>query len=171
PMVILAALSIVAGMFNLPAALGGGAMLQRFLAPVLPALARLHATGLGEAGSEGVAAIIFIVGVYLVFLFYLQRPKLSGALMRGKLSLGVQRYWLSDWGMDWLYDRVLVRPVIGAAQADRNDAADWPFEGAGRLSGRLWRLLTRTESGRMRWYAGWATAGAIVLLAIVMWRG
>lgn len=145
-------------------------MLSRFLAPALPAMAGVRGTATGEIDSEVAAAVVFIVGVYLIYLFALSRPMLSEALMSRGFNRGLQRYWFSDWGMDWLYDRGLVRPVSGLARADKDDIADLPFEGAGAAGGWLWRWLRRTESGRLRWYAGWAAGGAIVLLAIVMWR-
>jgi len=169
PMVVLAFLSMVAGFIDLPVALGGGEHLSRFLAPALPLVAQARPTALGEIGSEVIAAIVFFVGVYLIYLFHLQRPSLTETLMAGGFTQGLHRYWYSDWGMDWLYDRALVRPTIAVARADKHDVVDLFFAGIGALCGGLYRALRLTQNGQVRRYAAWIAAGAILVMVVTIW--
>ena len=71
--------------------------------------------------------------------------------------------------MDWLYDRLFVRPVIWSARIDRNDFIDTFYNGLARLSDLSWRVLRATENGRVRWYAAWITAGTVIFVALVLW--
>jgi NADH-quinone oxidoreductase subunit L len=169
PMVVLAFLSVTAGFVNLPAALGGGERLGRFLAPALPMLDLARSTALGEIGSEIIAAIVFFAGVYLIYLFQLQRPSLTETLMAGGFTQGLQRYWYSDWGMDWLYDRALVRPTIALARADKHDAVDKIFAAIAWLCTVSYRALRLTQTGRVRRYAAWVAAGAILVMVVALW--
>ncbi len=168
PMVILAFLSMLAGFIDLPRALGGGDWLSRFLQPVLPTLAAGRVTELGELATDAIAGLVFFAGLYLIWLFRLQRPALTAALMAGAWPQRVQRFWLAGWGMDWLYEQALVRPVVAAARTGRNDPADAIFAGAGALTRGLNRGLSFWESGRVRRYAGWIAVGAIVLAALAV---
>lgn len=170
PMLVLAFFSLAAGALNLPSDVGGHTWLSHFLLPSLPALAGHHATAFGEGGAEVVAAIVFFLGLYLIYLFQLQRPALTDALMAGAATRGLRRFWFSDWGMDWLYERALVHPVAALAHAGRNDLVDAPFAGAGAGAGFFHRQLSRTENGHLRGYARWLVGGAIVLAVIVMLR-
>ncbi|MGH9416381.1 MAG: NADH-quinone oxidoreductase subunit L [Terriglobales bacterium] len=168
PMAILAFLSMLAGFFDLPAAFGGRALLSHFLAPALPMLDLARPSGLTEPLSEIIAAIVFFAGLYLAWLFYLQKPSLTEALMAGAFPRGLRRYWFSDWGMDWLYDQALVRPTIAFARVNKGDVVDRAFEGVGAACRGFYHLLAPTESGYLRRYAGWIAAGAILLVILGM---
>ncbi|MGH9394981.1 MAG: proton-conducting transporter membrane subunit, partial [Terriglobales bacterium] len=152
PMVILAFLSMLAGFVAVPGAL-------HLAAP-------MRAVGLSELGSQVVAAIVFFAGLYLIYLFRLQRPSLTDTLMAGAFPQRLRRFWFADWGMDWLYDRALVRPTIALARANQADVADRAFTGVAALAQMLNRLLTPAESGLVRRYAAWIAAGAIALLIL-----
>jgi NADH-quinone oxidoreductase subunit L len=170
PMIILGFLSIAAGLIDLPPALGGGAWLGRFLQPVLPPLAAAHAAGLGELATEAIAAAVFFGGVYLIWLFALGRPSLNEGLMAAAFPRALQRFWYSDWGMDWLYGHALVGPIVAGARAARHDPVDWIFRGIGRGAEWLNHGLIFWESGRVRRYASWIAVGAIVLAALAVLR-
>ncbi len=81
----------------------------------------------------------------------------------------IHRFWFADWGMDWLYDRLFVRPVIWFAHVDRNDFMDAFYTGIARLNEFSWRALRSTENGRVRWYAAGIMAGTVVFIAIALW--
>ncbi len=168
PMAILAFLSMLAGFFNLPVALGGRALLSHFLAPALPMLDLARPSGLSEPVSELIAGIVFFVGLYLIWLFHLQKPSLTEALMAGAAPRTLRRFWFSDWGMDWLYEQALVHPTAALARANKGDVVDQAFEGIATVCRGFYALLTQTESGLLRRYAGWIAAGAIVLVVLGM---
>jgi NADH-quinone oxidoreductase subunit L len=70
--------------------------------------------------------------------------------------------------MDWLYDRVFVRPVLWFARVDKSDLIDWAYHGLAALTRASWRLLSYTETGRLRWYAAGIAFGSVLFVAIVL---
>ncbi|MGH9476641.1 MAG: NADH-quinone oxidoreductase subunit L [Terriglobales bacterium] len=169
PMIILAFLSMLAGFFDLPAAFGGGERLTHFLSSALPVLAAARPTALGEIGAEAVAAAFFFIGVYVIWVFYLQKPSLTDALMAGRFPQDLRQFWYTDWGMDWLYDRIFVIPTVTLARVGRHDVIDRIYQGIAWLCHTGYRALSPTESGRVRRYAAWITAGAIFLIVVALW--
>jgi NADH-quinone oxidoreductase subunit L len=69
--------------------------------------------------------------------------------------------------MDWLYDRIFVRPTVWLAQAGKGDFMDGFYVGVGYLTQAGFGALRRTQSGRIRWYAAVITAGTILFIAVV----
>jgi len=70
--------------------------------------------------------------------------------------------------MDWLYDRVFVRPIVWLATVNKSDVIDSIYDGLARLTTLCYRALSLTETGKLRWYAAWIAGGSIVVIAIVM---
>ena len=161
PCLILGLLSIVGGYVEGP--------LARFLETVLPWNAGdIHAVPITEITSEGIAALVFLLGTSIAYILFLRKP--AYAAMLGSSSAGgvLHRFWFSDWGMDWLYDRLFVRPLVWLAQVDKNDFIDAFYAGVARLNEIAWRVLSRTETGKLRWYAAGIAAGSIVFIAMVL---
>ncbi|MFI5269422.1 MAG: hypothetical protein ACHQ7M_18755, partial [Chloroflexota bacterium] len=161
-------LSMLAGFIDLPAALGGREALSSFLTPALPRFLALRPR-MSDVSSELVASILFFAGVYLIYLFQLQKPGWSAQLAGPGLGDLAHRFWFADWGMDWLYEKTLVHPVAWFARVNKAVGVDRIYDGIAWLSEYFHRSLSRTENGRLRWYAGWVTAGAIVLVALAKW--
>ena len=168
PVVVLSVLSVVGGFVNIPASLGNVPAFTRLLESALPASVETHFAGMSEGLSEGISAIAFALGLLLAYGLYLRRRDLPSRLAAG-IGGVIHHFWFADWGFDWLYDRVFVLPVVWAARVDRNDFIDAFYTGVARFSEFSWRLLRRTENGRVRWYAAAITAGAVVFIAIVLW--
>jgi NADH-quinone oxidoreductase subunit L len=70
--------------------------------------------------------------------------------------------------MDWLYDRVFVRPIMWFARVDKADAVDSIYDGIAAVSRGFYRGLRTTETGRVRWYAAGIVAGSVIFVAIVL---
>ncbi len=70
--------------------------------------------------------------------------------------------------MDWLYERLFVRPVIWVARVDKGDFVDSLYTGIAGLTKLCYRGVRKTETGRIRWYAAGIAAGSIIFLAIVL---
>lgn len=147
PLGVLGVLSLVGGFIPL------------HLAGVLPS-GHAHHEGTTAFVLQLTAAAIAIGGLVLAWVLYgLRRITQPGD---GALA----RFAYAGCGFDALYDRVLVRPVMGMARANRNDALDDVFTGVAALSRGAHRVLSASQSGRLRWYAGVAVAGGVVLLLI-----
>jgi NADH-quinone oxidoreductase subunit L len=161
PCLVLAFLSIVAGYVKTP--------FLRFLETVLPwNTAATHAAPITEILSDGIAALVFLLGVFLAYFLFLRSREVATALASSAVGSALSRLWFSDWGMDWLYDRLFVRPVVRLPHIDKDDFIDDFYAGVARLTEFAWRLLRRTESGRLRWYAAGIAAGSIVYIAVVL---
>ncbi len=160
PCFVLAFLSIVSGYVKTPFA--------RFLETVLPWTERTHAAPVTELVSEVIAALVFLLGVYLSYIFFLRKRAYAAALASSVPGNALHRFWFSDWGMDWLYDRLFVRPLVWFARIDKSDFIDAFYTGVASLNEIAWRVLSRTETGRLRWYAAGIAAGSVVFIAVVL---
>jgi NADH-quinone oxidoreductase subunit L len=168
PLVALAALSVVGGFVELPDTLGNLPLFSDFLHTALPALNSVQ-TGVGtELSLQIVAAVVSLGGIYLAYLLFLSQPHYVERLVSSPSGAGLQRFWFAGWGFDWLYDRLFVRPYDWLAQINKNDVIDLVFEDLARLSRSLNRILSQTETGRVRWYAMSIALGAVITIAIVV---
>ena len=162
PLVVLAFLSIVGGYLKGP--------LLGFLQSALPSTIEAHAGALTEIRSEGVAGLIFLLGLYLAYLFYLQRRNLADALVAKPIGRALHQWWFADWGFDWIYDKVFVQPFIWASEINKTDFVDAFYTGVAWLAELSYRGLSRTETGRVRWYAAGMAAGSVIFLAVVFFK-
>jgi NADH-quinone oxidoreductase subunit L len=192
PLVVLAVLSVVGGLVDLPHTLGSLPLLSDFLHSVLPA-ANMAEEGLGtELLFQVIAGVVSVGGVYFAYLLILRRPQVVEAWTASPLSSTLHRLWFSGWGFDWLYDTLVVRPYAWYAQANRHDiidsfyetilarpyrwlarinrgdAIDLVFTGVARLATALYGVLSRTQTGRVRWYAAGIALGAAIAIALVV---
>ncbi len=159
PAGVLALLSIVGGFDKAPFA--------NFIATALPPLSR-SASGFSEALSTAAAAVAFLCGLLAAWFAYVRNPALPAAVIANPAGQALHRLWFADWGMDWLYDRLFVRPVMWIARVNRADVIDSIYDGLAKLAALCWRLLSLTETGKLRWYTAWIAGGAAFLIAIVM---
>ena len=170
PLAVLSLLAIVSGFVETPAGLGHVQVLARFLDPVLPMSQEVAdpaaaATPWIVTFGSSLAAVI---GILIAYFLYLRRPRARERLVAAPAARALHRFWLSGWGFDWLYDRLLVRPFLWFAHANRADFIDAIYNGVAFSSRVGHVLLSRTENGRMRRYAGWITAGSLAAIATVI---
>ena len=168
PCVILAVLAVVAGFVETPAFLGNIHSFTDFMHLALPVVTEGPARGMTEFRSESIVTLAFLFGVYFAYLFFVQKREYAEALTAPAISKALHRFWASDWGMDWLYERVFVRPIIWIARIDKGDFVDSIYTGIALVTELLYHGVRKTETGRMRWYAAGIAAGSIIFLAIVL---
>jgi NADH-quinone oxidoreductase subunit L len=82
--------------------------------------------------------------------------------------VALQHFWETDWGMDWLYDRIAVQPFVWLAQIDRADVVDAFYGGLARLAEAAYQALSASQTGRVRWYAAAIAAGSGVIIIITV---
>jgi len=169
PVVVLSVLAIIGGFVNLPPGLGNVRAFTNLLSSALPAIAETRASAMSEGLSAGISAAAFAIGLLAAYVLFVRRRTVSQKLASTALGRALHRFWFADWGMDWLYDRAFVRPVIWFTNIDRKDFIDSFYSGLAHLSEFSWRALRTTENGRVRWYAAWITAGAVIFVALVLW--
>ena len=159
PACMLAFLSIVGGFDKAPFA--------AFMTTALPSLPEVS-RGITEAMSSAAAGVAFLAGILIAWYVYLRNPAVSRSLVANPTGRLLHRFWFADWGMDWLSDRLFVRPVVWMATANKGDVIDSIYDGLARAAALCYRVLSLTETGKLRWYAAWIAGGSVVMVAIVV---
>ena len=85
-----------------------------------------------------------------------------------RVGKALHEFWFADWGFDWCYDKLFVQPVLWFARVDRSDLVDAFYTGVGDLNELMYRGLSITENGQVRWYAAGIAAGTVVFVAIAL---
>ena len=165
-LIVLASLSLVGGIVELPHTLGGRPFFSEFMGSVLPALPDVPGNRHAELILQIVAAVISLLGIYLAYLFFLRR--VMAGIARSTLGAALDRFWFGGWGFDWLYSKLFVIPYSWLARTNKDDFIDSIYDGIAKLTEVFYRALSQTETGNVRWYMTGIAFGAIVAIAIVV---
>jgi NADH-quinone oxidoreductase subunit L len=178
PLVVLGVLSAVGGWLNIPEILGflGGPLwLHHWLEPVVGAPA-LAVTG-GEPAHVShriewmlIGAAVAVAAVGIVFALVRLKPARLVPKDRAVPETGFERVLAHKWYVDELYDRAIVRPVVGVSRRLLWTVTDkWLIDGllvngSARLMGFFSRVGSQLQTGSVSTYA-WAIAlGVLVVL-------
>jgi len=154
PLALLCALSILGGWIVLP------------LSEVLP----LQAEDPAHGAIAIVSAAIPIVGVALAYLIFQTRQLDVSAVTESGGGRWTAQYWLEGWGMDRLYDAVLVQPYARLAQWWRGEPMDRVVAVVTGAAEFIHHQLSTTQSGRLGRYVAVLSAGLILLLTLMLLR-
>jgi NADH-quinone oxidoreductase subunit L len=121
-----------------------------------------------ETFSGVVAALTFLTGFYVAYLFHLRKRSLAEDAVTSPAGRVLHAWWSADWGVDWLYDRVFVQPFLWVARVNKNDFIDSFYTGIARLTEALYRAIRLTQTGLVRWYAAGIAVGSVLFLAIAV---
>jgi NADH-quinone oxidoreductase subunit L len=168
PLMVLTVLSLVGGFVNLPPKLGNVPLFTRLLDTALPPLEQGHFGPLTEIRSEEFVTLAFLIGLGLAYLLYLRSRQWLDALTATRVGKALHEFWFADWGFDWYYDKLFVQPVLWFARIDKDDMVDAFYKGIADLNEFLYRVLSLTENGRVRWYAAGIAAGTVIFVAIAL---
>jgi NADH-quinone oxidoreductase subunit L len=170
PLVVLAMLSIIGGFVELPDTLGGKPLFSFFVRSVLPEAVTSHDPAGSELLFQIIASLTSLAGIFLAYLLFLKNRKTVDIMVKTRAGAAVHAFWSSGWGFDWLYDTLFVRPFVWAARINKSDFIDLVYRGIAWLSRYLHLAASRTQSGKVRWYAMGIAVGAVVILGIVVLR-
>jgi NADH-quinone oxidoreductase subunit L len=168
PLVVLTVLSLVGGFVNLPPQLGNVPFFTCLLQTALPPVEQGRLGPLTEIRSEGVVTLAFLIGLGLAYLLYLRTREWTDALTATRMGKALHEFWFADWGFDWYYDKLFVQPVLSFARVDKSDVVDAFYNAVADLNELLYRGLSRTENGQVRWYAAGIAAGTVIFVAIAL---
>lgn len=168
PLVVLAVLSIVGGFVELPRTLGGSPAFSRFLETALPSAKVLHTGAVGGALQQVIASAVSLSGVVVAYFLFLRTPGVIDTMTASPAAAAVGRFWFSGWGFDQLYERVFVRPLFLLARANRDDCVDLLYGGVAWYGRFFHDVLSRTQSGRLRWYVMGITVGVVITIGIAV---
>jgi len=171
PLVVLALLSTVGGL------VGVGNRFEHFLGPVFGSEfpERIaQGSGANEILLMALSVLFALAGAVIAYILYVSKPYLPDRIAE---SLGgLYRAVFNKYYVDEFYAKVFVNPLVNGSTRilwqgiDRkviddtvNDAAD----GARHVSDEVRHM----QSGNIRSYAGWISAGAAILIAYMVWQG
>lgn len=155
PLSILCVLALFGGWISLP------------LDAVFPSSAAHHPSLLIEAISIGVP----ILGVIIAWLVYYRRSWDITTLTDSPLGAKTRQFWYRGWGLDHLYDTILVRPYVGLTRILKSEWVDNIYHGVVQVCVTSFHALSKTQNGELRWYATSMVIGMIALITILGWLG
>ncbi|WP_339080768.1 NADH-quinone oxidoreductase subunit L [Pseudomonas sp. TMP9] len=144
-----------------------GALISPPLAGVLPQSIG-HAGGEAKHSLEMVSGAIAIIGIVLAALLFLGKRRVASAVAQSAPGRLLSAWWLAGWGFDWLYDKLFVRPYLLICQLLGHDPIDRSIGLVPQLVRGGNALLTRSETGQIRWYATSIAGGAVLVLAVLL---
>jgi NADH-quinone oxidoreductase subunit L len=169
PLGVLAALSVAGGWIGIPAALGGGNVIEHWMAPVFSA-GHQAATEAATAHHDSTEYLLMfasvavaLAGVFLAYHFFVRRPE--SADRAAERFRPVHTLLLNKYYVDEVYSAVFVDgPVFGKKMGSALSAFDAGVVDGG-VNGAGW--LTRiTSSGSIFWDT-WVVDGSVRLLGFV----
>jgi NADH-quinone oxidoreductase subunit L len=153
PLALLCLLAVVGGWFALP------------LASVFPASAEHHVSYL----IEGISIATPLLGLLIAWLIYYKQSVSFSSLTDSSGGQALRRFWKGGWGIDTLYNTLLISPYIAVANALRGEVVDKIYHGVVAISVGLHQLLSNSQTGKMRWYLTSMVFGLIILISILGW--
>lgn len=163
PLVILALLSLIGGFIELPENFGPLHLFSKLINTVLPVV-QLNNKNNSELLFQGFSAIISLGGICLAWLFFFRKPTFAVSIRNSRLS----SFFYKGWGFDWLYDFLFVKPIVWLSEIDKNDFIDLFYSGIASFTGFLNVLLSKTQSGKLRWYVMALVIGIVVILTVML---
>ena len=144
-----------------------GALITPPLAGVLPQSAG-HAGGSAQHSLELISGGIALSGILLAALLFLGKRRLVTAIANSGVGRMLSAWWFAAWGFDWLYDKLFVKPYLLICRVLSNDPLNSTMGLLPSLARSGHHLVTRAQTGNIRWYAYSMVAGAVLLLGIAL---
>jgi len=166
PLAVLAAGTIAAGFLQLPHWLGGESLFGDALHGVFVEMPEAPAPNV-ELNLAAAAVAVCLLGIAIAYALFGRRRalRISPAPIREAAATLLR----DGWGFDALYRDLFVRPFVWLAQAARGDVVDGFPAGLAAVVDFAHRLVRRTQTGRVRWYAAVVAGGAVVIAALAVW--
>ena len=166
PLVILALGSLTVGFFGIPAALGGSNAFAQWLAPVFgehKIAAENHALEyILMALSIGVA----LLGITIAYFKYLKKPFVATE------PAGLCAFAAGAFYVDELYRRILINPLIALSRSVLFRVVDvvlidGTINGIARVTAAFGGVVRAVQTGSIRTYLYYLSAGATILMIII----
>ena len=164
----LSLLSIAGGFVWMPHVLGGFSPLRGLLTLALGPSSETPVRG--EAGFLALSAVETLVGIGAAFALFTQAPAWARRVAAMPGFGALRQFLLSGMGFDWLYERVVVQPYVVVARLNREDVVDVLYSTLAFLAWASNRVLSATESGRVRHYATGLLLGAVLVTIVLLLR-
>ena len=171
PLMALATLSVFGGFLNWPAALGGGAHFERWLAPIWVSTsghAAHHGIAAVEYGLMGLSVGVALAAILLTRNLYLNHMAKTGEIAERAgwfYQASLNKYWVDE-----IYSAMVVEPIKTISWfflfrvVDVN-IVDGIANGIGNLTKRLAEAGKRLQTGVAQTYALYMALGLLAVLA------
>ena len=182
PLVILAVPAAFIGFLEMPRSLGNVQLFFHFIRGALPTPRGAEPGFAPEVLLHVLSELASLLGIGAAYLAARRAWRARPERGREPALSPLGRFWLSGWGFDRLYERLIVRPVLRLARVGREgpggsaepsgsvDPGDWIPRSVAAAARLLGRGLPRSQTGRLRDYALVLAAGAAAILALVVLR-
>jgi len=163
PIITLAVLSLAGGFIEMPENMAPVQVFSGFLHKIFPAISLAD-----EAHSELIfqflSAVVSLTGIWIAFRFFNRESAFGSSFRNSRLN----NFFLAGWGFDRIYDVLFVKPVVWLSQIDQKDIIDliYKYIAAGTTFFHL--LISKTQNGKLRWYALAFSVGIVLLLAFMI---
>jgi NADH-quinone oxidoreductase subunit L len=172
PLVLLAIGAALAGYLNLPPFMGGSERFSQLLGKVLPPAVSSGGESSGQLAFSAIAGAIAISGLALAWLFTLRSPGLAQRLAErcpAFYMLLRRKFYLDE-----LYDYALRRPLLWFARTVCDEGIEETAIEGGTETGVtairfVARKLRHVNSGNLRSYSSWISAGGALLIFYMVW--
>jgi len=134
-----------------------------FLHNILPP-ASLKSAVHTEFIFQAISALVSLGGIWIAFRFFNRNSSFAIRFKDSQLS----SFFHAGWGFDRIYDVLFVRPVVWLSEIDKKDIIDLIYNYIARGTNSFHLLISKTQNGKLRWYALAFTAGVVLLLAFMI---
>lgn len=167
PLVILAALSLIGGLVQLPHAFGGHDYFNEFLSPVVTAV-----THEGESAAMKEYYLLGATIIGLAIIWYATKKLFAVNAFEGVYT-GLRKVMANKWYVDELYNSLIVNPLNSLAgflkSVVEKSGIDGIVNGIGRLVNYLSRQFRLLQSGQVGNYILLMVL-SIAVLFMVFWN-
>jgi NADH-quinone oxidoreductase subunit L len=164
PLMVLAVLSVVGGLVQLPHVFGGHPYFSDFLNPVVPSIESADAALATKEIIILAATIIGLAVIYFITKKYYTAPKTDVAYT------GFRKFLANKWYVDELYDSMISKPLALVSKffngVVEKKGVDGFVNGVGRAVHYSSRQLRLLQSGNVGAYILLMVAGIIILFVI-----
>lgn len=168
PLITLAVLSLIGGFVLMPHSMGHFAPLGELLHSALPEVHAYHRSIGTELLFQLIAVVVSLSGIYLAYHFFLKKPELAKKTATLPGAPKLRRLWSTGWQFDWLYDKIIVQPLIWFTRVNKSDVVDLIYRSIAYVAQGFNLLFRQTQTGNVRIYAFGIAAGAVITIAIVV---
>jgi NADH-quinone oxidoreductase subunit L len=166
PLVILAVLSVIGGLVQLPHAFGGHAYLNEFLSA---------STAVAEHADPNLATreymLLGATVIGLIIIYAICRKMFAVNQFDGSYGTGFKKLLANKWYVDELYDSIIVKPMNRLGdffdKVFESQVVDWMVNGVGKAVNYSSRQLRLLQSGHVGSYV---LLMVISMLLIFVWQ-
>jgi NADH-quinone oxidoreductase subunit L len=144
-----------------------GSFIHQPLEGVLPAFA-FTAPDDEKHSIELLAIGTGVIGLLVAAIFFWADGRLVKAVVGSGFVRRISPVLRDGCGFDWFYEWLFVKPYLLIAKLNRHDVISKSFDLIPQFATYGNRVLSLTESGRLRWYVASIALAAVVMLGSVL---